>query len=65
VYAVGVRQVLRLPSPSTLVLVTRGPDNVHVGGNLGPDPLVMWIGYIEPAGDPLSTDVPKPGCEFE
>jgi hypothetical protein len=26
---------------------------------------VMWIGYIEPAGDPLSTDVPKPGCEFE
>jgi len=42
-----------------------GPESVHLGRNLGPDPLVMWISYIEPAGGPLSTDVPNPGCDFE
>lgn len=42
-----------------------GPDNVHIGRNLGPDPLVMWIVYVEPAGGPLSVDVPNPGCPFE
>ena len=42
-----------------------GPDAIHVGRNLGPDPLVMWISYIEPAGGPLATDVPNPGCDFE
>jgi mannose-6-phosphate isomerase-like protein (cupin superfamily) len=39
-----------------------GPDHVHVGRNLGPEPLVLWIDYIEPAGAPLSVDVPDPGC---
>lgn len=42
-----------------------GPNNVHIGRNLGPDPLVMWITYIEPAGGPLSFDAPDPGCPFE
>lgn len=42
-----------------------GPDNVHIGRNLGPDPLVMWVSYIVPAGSPLSNDVPNPGCPFE
>ena len=42
-----------------------GPDAIHLGRNLGPDPLVMWISYIEPAGGPLATDVPNPGCDFE
>jgi quercetin dioxygenase-like cupin family protein len=42
-----------------------GPDHVHLGRNLGPDPLVMWVSYIEPAGGPLATDVPNPGCDFE
>lgn len=27
-----------------------GPGYVHLGRNLGPDPLVMWVGYIDPAG---------------
>jgi hypothetical protein len=39
-----------------------GPDNVHIGRNLEPVPLVLWIVYIEPAGTPLSVDVPDPGC---
>ncbi|HET6731443.1 cupin domain-containing protein [Mycobacterium sp.] len=39
-----------------------GPDHVHVGRNLGPVPVVAWIVYIQPAGTPLSVDVPDPGC---
>ena len=42
-----------------------GPGYIHVGRNLGPVPLVMWVGYIEPAGEPLANDVPNPGCPFE
>jgi quercetin dioxygenase-like cupin family protein len=42
-----------------------GPDNVHIGRNIGPDPVVMWVSYIVPAGSPLSNDVPNPGCPFE
>jgi hypothetical protein len=42
-----------------------GSNHVHLGRNLGPDPLVMWVNYVEPAGEPLATTVPNPGCEFE
>ena len=42
-----------------------GAGYVHVGRNLGPVPLVMWVGYMEPAGDPLADEVPNPGCPFE
>jgi quercetin dioxygenase-like cupin family protein len=42
-----------------------GPDNVHIGRNIGQDPVVMWVSYIVPAGSPLSNDVPNPGCPFE
>ena len=42
-----------------------GPGYIHLGRNLGPEPLVMWVGYIEPAGAPLANDVPNPGCPFE
>jgi len=39
-----------------------GSNHVHIGRNLGPEPLKLWIDYIEPAGSPLSVDVPDPGC---
>ncbi|MDT5208935.1 MAG: hypothetical protein QOF67_1350 [Mycobacterium sp.] len=39
-----------------------GADHVHIGRNLGPEPLVLWIDYIQPAGTPLAVDVPDPGC---
>lgn len=42
-----------------------GPDDVHIGRNLGPDPVVMWVLYIDPPGAPLSMDVPNPDCPFE
>ena len=41
-----------------------GPDHVHIGRNVGPDPLVLWIDYIQPAGAPLAVDVPDPGCSL-
>jgi quercetin dioxygenase-like cupin family protein len=39
-----------------------GPNHVHIGRNLGPVPVVLWVDYIEPAGSPQSVDVPDPGC---
>jgi quercetin dioxygenase-like cupin family protein len=39
-----------------------GPNHAHIGRNLGPGPLVMWVDYIQPAGTPLAVDVPDPGC---
>jgi|SRR5690349_7246676 len=39
-----------------------GPAHPHIGRNLGPGPLVMWVDYIQPAGTPLAVDVPDPGC---
>jgi quercetin dioxygenase-like cupin family protein len=39
-----------------------GPGHVHDGRNLGPVPVVLWVDYIQPAGAPLSVDVPDPGC---
>jgi quercetin dioxygenase-like cupin family protein len=39
-----------------------GPGHAHIGRNLGPEPLVLWIDYIQPAGTPLAVDVPDPGC---
>lgn len=41
-----------------------GPDYVHIGRNVGPDPLVLQVLYIDPAGAPLSDDAPDPGCGF-
>lgn len=41
-----------------------GPANVHIGRNLGPVPVVMWVLYIKSAGAPLAVDAPDPGCGF-
>src|SRR3954466_4655764 len=35
-----------------------GTNHVHIGRNLGPVPLKLWVDYIEPAGAPLSVEVP-------
>lgn len=48
----------------TAVAEGRGPDHVHLGRNLGSEPLVMWVSYVAPAGTPLSVDMPDPGCGF-
>ena len=41
-----------------------GPDHVHVGRNLGAEPLVMWVSYVAPAGTPAAVSVPDPSCGF-
>jgi quercetin dioxygenase-like cupin family protein len=52
------------PAGSPITEAT-GKNHVHLGRNLGPDPLVMWVSYVEPAGGPLASDAPNPGCDFE
>lgn len=44
--------------------ITEASGPVHDGRNLGPDPLVMWVVYIDPAGAAPATDAPDPGCGF-
>ena len=44
------------------VIEDSGPTHVHIGRNLGPVPVKMWVDYIQPAGTPLAVDAPNPGC---
>ncbi|MGV0790200.1 cupin domain-containing protein [Mycolicibacterium sp. XJ1819] len=46
------------------VVEDSGRGHVHVGRNLGPEPVVLWIDYIQPTGAPLSVAAPDPGCGF-
>jgi len=41
-----------------------GAHHVHIGRNLGGDPLVMQVLYVLPTGSALSEDAPDPGCGF-
>jgi quercetin dioxygenase-like cupin family protein len=41
-----------------------GADHVHLGRNLGAEPLVMWANYVAPSGTSPAVDVPDPGCGF-
>ena len=44
-----------------------GAGYVHLGRNEGPDPVVMWVMYANPAvtpPQPLATDMPDPGCRL-
>ena len=41
-----------------------GKDHVHIGRNLGTEPVVLDVLYVLPAGSPLSEDAPNPGCPF-
>ncbi|MGE2721345.1 cupin [Mycolicibacterium celeriflavum] len=50
--------------PGAPITEASGPGNVHIGRNLGPTPLVMWVLFIKPAGTPLAVDMPDPGCGF-
>ncbi|MGW1715369.1 cupin domain-containing protein [Streptomyces sp. NPDC002156] len=42
-----------------------GPEDVHLGRNLGTEPLVLDVLYVLPHGSPFSEDAPNPGCDFE
>ena len=40
-----------------------GADHVHIGRNLGTEPVVLYVTYLLPEGAPLSADAPDPGCD--
>ncbi|WP_247197851.1 cupin domain-containing protein [Streptomyces sp. GESEQ-35] len=42
-----------------------GPQQVHIGRNLGTTPVVLDVLYVLPHGAPLSEDAPNPGCDFQ
>jgi quercetin dioxygenase-like cupin family protein len=37
-----------------------GRDKIHIGRNLGTEPVVLLVTYVLPAGRPLSQDAPQP-----
>jgi quercetin dioxygenase-like cupin family protein len=39
-----------------------GANHVHIGRNLGTEPVVLYVTYLLPEGAPLSVDAPDPGC---
>ncbi|MFC9439928.1 cupin domain-containing protein [Nocardia sp. NPDC057030] len=39
-----------------------GDWNVHIGRNLGPDPLILDVVYAPPTTKPLFQDAPAPPC---
>ncbi|MEU2030569.1 cupin domain-containing protein [Nocardia amamiensis] len=39
-----------------------GEWNVHIGQNLGADPLILDVVYAPPTGKPLFVDAPAPPC---
>jgi quercetin dioxygenase-like cupin family protein len=39
-----------------------GANHVHIGRNLGTEPVVLYVTYLLPEGAPLSVDAPNPGC---
>jgi quercetin dioxygenase-like cupin family protein len=51
--------------PGTPITDPAGADHQHIGRNLGTEPVVLEVTYIDPAGAPTSDDVPSPGCDFD
>ena len=39
-----------------------GRDHIHIGRNLGTEPVVLLVTYVLPAGQQLSRDAPAPPC---
>jgi quercetin dioxygenase-like cupin family protein len=42
-----------------------GPDDVHLGLNLGTVPLIADFYYAVPAGSPVAISVPAPSCDAQ
>lgn len=39
-----------------------GRRHVHIGRNLGTEPVELYVTYVLPKGSPLSVDAPAPAC---
>ncbi|MER5935435.1 cupin domain-containing protein [Streptomyces sp. NPDC002054] len=51
---------VEVSTPGAMFVEAAGRDRVHLGRNLGPDPVVLQIAYALPEGAPLSYDAPAP-----
>lgn len=51
--------------PGEAISEASGPGYVHIGRNLGSEPLVLEVLYVNPVGSALAVDAPNPGCPFE
>jgi quercetin dioxygenase-like cupin family protein len=41
-----------------------GSGEIHVGRNLGTEPVELYVTYVDPARSPLSIDASDPGCNI-
>nr|WP_052850893.1 cupin domain-containing protein [Streptomyces avicenniae] len=53
---------VELSTAGDTILETPGADHVHVGRNLGEEPVVLHATYLVPEGRPLSVDADAPDC---
>lgn len=51
--------------PGDAITEPGGADHAHIGRNLGAVPVVLQVVYINPAGSPLSRDIPAPDCGYQ
>jgi quercetin dioxygenase-like cupin family protein len=42
-----------------------GAEHVHLARNLGTDPVVLQVTYVNPTGANTSDSAPNPGCDLE
>lgn len=56
-------QSVSYPAGQSLVEPS-GPREVHIGRNLGAEPVELYVTYVDPASSPLSMDAPDPGCKL-
>ncbi|WP_432753485.1 cupin domain-containing protein [Streptomyces sp. JL2001] len=48
--------------PGQAFIEPAGRRHVHIGRNLGTEPVVLYVTYLLPKGAPLSVDEPAPAC---
>ncbi|MFC7216623.1 cupin domain-containing protein [Streptomyces polyrhachis] len=53
---------VEVSGPGDTVLETGGPRDIHIGRNLGPEPVVLYLTYLIPKNAPLAVDADNPGC---
>lgn len=49
-------------TPGQAFVEPAGHDHVHIGRNLGAEPVELYVTYLLPAGDPLAVEDHDPGC---
>ncbi|MER7819045.1 cupin domain-containing protein [Streptomyces sp. NPDC096153] len=49
----------------TSIIEPSGSHHVHIGRNLGTEPVELYVTYLVPEGSPLSVDADAPECAEE